>query len=103
MGTLSRANSKQTATAGSVRGRRGGAMAPPPPPKQLRGRAASNSSQNSDASAGTTIVRKTGAARKVVGKVTGMTALAAKRATARKEIPAPTAAGTAGRVLRARR
>jgi hypothetical protein len=101
----------QTATAasaaptGSLRGKRGAAAAPPVPQKQGRGRAISNSSDNSNTSVGTTIVTKKAApARKgLMGKMTGMASAAGKRATAKREIPAPSAGGTGGRVLRARK
>jgi hypothetical protein len=89
---------------GSLRGKRGTA-APPVSQKQGRGRTISNSSDNSTTSVGTTIVTKnTAPARKgLVGKMTGMASAASKRATAKREIPAPSASGNGGRVLRARK
>lgn len=99
---------KQTTVAtGSVRGRGrpAAAMAPPPvPPKTGRGRAASDTS---DTSTGTTVVKtkRTVVKKSVVGKVANGIATAAHKRTAlkREPIPAPSATGTAGRVLRARR
>jgi hypothetical protein len=98
------------APTGTLRGKRGAAATaaaagPPVPPKQGRSRAISNSSDNSNTSAGTTIVtKKNGPAKKgLMGKMTGMANAAGKRATSKREIPAPSAGGTGGRVLRARK
>jgi len=98
--------SSSVGTTGSLRGRRGAAataMAPPPvPPKAGRGRAVSSSS---DTSNGTVVTKKAPVAKKgMIGKMTsGIVTAAGKRAAAKKEIPAPSAAGNGGRVLRARR
>lgn len=98
-----------TVAAGSVRGRgRPAAMAPlpPVPPKTGRGRAASDTS---DTSTGTTVVKttkRTVVKKTVVGKVASgiATTAAHKRTTSKKDtIPAPSATGAGGRVLRARR
>jgi hypothetical protein len=95
------------ASTGTARGRKGaGAMGPPVPPKQGRSRAISNSSDNSNTSSATTVVTKKAApARKgFVGKMTGIASAAGKKATTKKEsVPAPSAMGTGGRVLRARK
>ncbi|TLD25865.1 hypothetical protein E2P81_ATG09522 [Venturia nashicola] len=102
-----RTAAKQTAVAtGSVRGRGrpAAATAPPPvPPKTGRGRA----SDTSDTSTGTTVVKtkRTAVKKSVVGKVAGGIATAPHKRTASKKepIPAPSATGAGGRVLRARR
>ncbi|KAE9984751.1 hypothetical protein EG327_004888 [Venturia inaequalis] len=103
-----RTAAKQTAVAtGSVRerGRPPVAMAPPAvPPKTGRGRAASDTS---DTSTGTTVVKtkRTVVKKTVVRKVaSGVATGAHKRTVSKKEsIPAPSATGAGGRVLRARR
>ncbi|QDS68375.1 hypothetical protein FKW77_010742 [Venturia effusa] len=105
---VGRAGVKQSTVAtGSVRGRGRPptAMAPPPvPPKTGHRRAASDTS---DTSTGTTVVKtkRTVAKKGVVGKVTSGIATAAHKRTASKKepVPAPSATGAGGRVLRARR
>jgi hypothetical protein len=95
-----------SASTGTARGRRGvAAAAPAVPPKQGRNRAVSNSSESSGISAGTTIVTKKAAPTRkgIMGKMTGIATAAGKKATAKREVPAPSAMGTGGRVLRARR
>jgi hypothetical protein len=108
---VGRPPAKQPAGAtGSLRGRRPAAaaivMAPPPvPPKAGRRRAASSSS---DTSTGTTVVKtkKAPAKKNVIEKMaSGIATSASKRAAALKKetVPAPSAVGTGGRVLRTRR
>jgi hypothetical protein len=94
------------ASTGTLRGKRAPtATGPPVPPKHGRNRAISSSSDNSNTSTGTTVVTKKAAPVKkgIMSKMSGMASSAGKRATAKKEIPAPSSAGTGGRVLRARR